>query len=131
MSAHALHNENACNFIHASKDFPDWVITTAFYSALHFVNYEMFPLDSLGTIFDNFEDYYSTRCFGKNISKHEATALLVGRYMKNSRSRYRWLLDVCKTARYNNYNADPNHAQQAIDYLSFIKADVTKSLIPA
>lgn len=41
---HAIHNEEACDFLLSSNKFNDWVITTAFYSALHFVQHEIFPL---------------------------------------------------------------------------------------
>lgn len=32
----AKHNENVCNYLGRSKDHSDWVITTAFYSAIIF-----------------------------------------------------------------------------------------------
>jgi UDP-GlcNAc3NAcA epimerase len=37
---HAKHNEKACNFINTSStnEFNDWVITIAFYSAVHYIN---------------------------------------------------------------------------------------------
>jgi hypothetical protein len=126
MPDHALHNEEVCNFLHASKSYPDWTVTTAFYSALHFVNYEMFPLHSLGDDFQNFEEYFTARCLNKRVNKHEATALLVGKNLKSCFSRYSWLKDMCMTARYSDYKIDPTSAELAVENLAFIKSQIGK-----
>ena len=42
---HAIHNKEACEYLSKEPKFSDWVITTAFYSALHFIDYKIFPLD--------------------------------------------------------------------------------------
>jgi len=41
---HAIHNEQVCDYLLASNEFHDWVVTTAFYAALHFVQSDIFPL---------------------------------------------------------------------------------------
>ncbi|MEJ7683795.1 MAG: hypothetical protein WKG06_39235 [Segetibacter sp.] len=41
---HAIHNENVCSYLELKKEYADWIITTAFYSALQFVSYKIFPL---------------------------------------------------------------------------------------
>ncbi len=41
---YAQHNEKACKYLDKKPEFTDWVITTAFYSALHFVRYKIFPI---------------------------------------------------------------------------------------
>ena len=40
---HARHNVEACDFLKGTNEFNDWVITTAFYAAIHFAKYELFP----------------------------------------------------------------------------------------
>ena len=62
---HAVHNERACDFLLSSGEFNDWVVTTTFYAALHYVRYELFPLERNNVIYNNFEKYFS------NISKKE------------------------------------------------------------
>ena len=64
---HAIHNELACIYLDKCTDFPDWVITTSFYSSLHFLQHKLFPIKvGLGKIrgktqsvvFDDFESYH-------------------------------------------------------------------------
>jgi hypothetical protein len=54
---HALHNETVCNYLFADARFSDWVITAAFYSALHFVHHELFPGTFDGLRHNSFEAY--------------------------------------------------------------------------
>lgn len=42
---HGQHNEEVCDLLLLQKKYPDWVITTAFYAALHFVSYKIFPFN--------------------------------------------------------------------------------------
>lgn len=34
---HEQHNEELCDFLIADGKFTDWIVTTSFYSALHYV----------------------------------------------------------------------------------------------
>ena len=76
---HAIHNEEACKFLLTSKKFNDWVVTTAFYSALHFVQNELFPLTDNGQKYTDFNVYFGKVLKKKNkkLSKHSATIELV------------------------------------------------------
>ena len=56
---HAIHNEEVCDFLLTSKKFNDWVVTTAFYSSLHFVQFELFPLTDDGQKYTDFNIYFS------------------------------------------------------------------------
>lgn len=40
---HGEHNEEVCDLLALNQKFSDWTITTAFYAALHFVSYKIFP----------------------------------------------------------------------------------------
>ena len=40
---HAKHNESVCNYLGRNSAFGDWVITSAFYSAMHYVRHLMIP----------------------------------------------------------------------------------------
>ena len=59
---HAKHNEEACRELLRTGKFNDWVITTAYYSAIYYVTYELFPAQyevggkALNCL--NFQDYY-------------------------------------------------------------------------
>ena len=50
---HAKHNEDACHYLNQSGKYNDWVITTAFYSAMHYVQYELFSMEVGDKAYDN------------------------------------------------------------------------------
>ncbi len=74
---HAIHNKEVC--VHLSKEsrYSDWVITTAFYSAVHFVEHKIFPIKGFKskrieydfTSFNGYYDFYSNNKVGK-INQH-------------------------------------------------------------
>ncbi len=127
--AHAIHNEDACNFLLNSGKFNDWVVTTAFYSSLHYIHHEIFPLEHKNTTFTNFNGYYDVM-YGTSInnrpSKHNVTIELVKNKLPNCSRFYRWLHDECSNARYKNYKVSENIANQSKRYLDNIKLQLTK-----
>lgn len=122
----ALHNEEACNYLHSSNKFNDWVITTAFYSALHFVQYEIFPLNINKTTFEDLNQYYNNTIKSKPLSKHTTTIHLVNSKIPKASPYYRWLHDACMNARYMNFNVSYSKANKAKQYLSLIKNEISK-----
>ena len=76
---HAIHNEEACHFLLTSKKFNDWVVTTAFYSALHFVQNELFPITEQEQEYVEFNIYFDRVLKRRKLklSKHAATIELV------------------------------------------------------
>lgn len=125
---HAIHNEEACNFLLTSKKFSDWVVTTAFYSALHFVQHELFPLTDNGHKYTDFNVYFGKVLKEKNkkLSKHSATIELVKTNLPLCSSYYRWLHDACMSARYNNYNVSESKAINANNCLVEMKKHLKK-----
>ena len=75
----ARHNEKLCLFLDDNSEYPDWVVTTSYYSAIHYV-YQLFPLKIIiggkTKSFENFYRYYSHIRRDKQISKHDATIQL-------------------------------------------------------
>jgi hypothetical protein len=125
---HAIHNEEACKFLLTSKKFNDWVVTTAFYSALHFVQNELFPLTDNGQKYTDFNVYFGKVLKKKNkkLSKHSATIELVKINLPLCSSYYRWLHDACMSARYNNYIVSESKAKTASSYLTEMKRHLKK-----
>ena len=125
---HAIHNEEACDFLLSSNKFNDWVVTTAFYSALHFVQHEIFPFTDGGKTYSDLNVYYGKVLKKKNkrLTKHIATIQLVSSKLPKCSPYYRWLHDACMTARYNNYNVSSSKAKQARDYLKLLRSHLTK-----
>ena len=125
---HARHNEEACTYLFQSGKYYDWVVTTAFYSAMHYVQNELFPIDIYNETYENFNVYYSSR-YNHLIdrpSKHQATIELVKNRLVNCNRFYRWLYDECYTARYNNYHTTVEMANKAIKFLNNIKMHLNK-----
>jgi hypothetical protein len=130
-AAHALHNETACDYLFAGDGFSDWVVTTAFYSALHFAHHELFP----GVYDGNSHASLDAYCFSlskkkhakrnRPVSKHAITLQLVRRHL-NFYPQYHWLYSQCMTARYTNYKLPRSKAIRARQLLASIKTSLSK-----
>ena len=104
---HALHNERVCKCVDEGG-FNDWVVTTAFYSAIHFVEHEIFPIGNLdGSI------------------KYKLRSDLVYRHLISVAGEYNWLKNTSWTARYNKYQISDKMKKKAKDCLQSIKGVCT------
>jgi hypothetical protein len=121
---HALHNEKVCEVV-CQNGFYDWAITTAFYSALHFVQHKIFPINEKtkdGHKFkvSSFNQYYKAfNIHGK--SKHELLIDLVQEHCAAIAPEYIWLHDTCRNARYHQHNIKEPTAIKAKEWLKKIK----------
>lgn len=121
---HAEHNKKLCLIIQSLPDnYNDWVVTTAFYSCIHFVEHKLFPLTVNGVTYKNFNTYYHAFFVSTNnsLSKHEAKIELVETYLVTVSSNYRWLFDACMNARYRNYIVSNMHATIAVQTMEIVK----------
>ena len=122
---HANHNEKACEHVLRDQDLSDWVVTTAFYAALHFVSYKIFPFDikaSSGNAIkieniDQYKNFHSSQ----NLSRHHHLANLVAKYCPPIHPEYDWLLSLSMTARYDHYQTQKEVAEKAIRLMRTIK----------
>lgn len=121
---HALHNEKVCKYLDKKQEHTDWVITTAFYSAIHFVQHKLFPLklkiNNKDWTFTDFDMYYSLET-KRVTSKHKALTDLVEENLLNIAVYYAWLKDASWTARYSDYNHSREISNKAKEYLGKIK----------
>ena len=129
---HALHNEDVFKYLLLKKEFTDWIITTAFYSALHFVDYKLFPqtyTDKTTKITISDMDSYVLSALNRyGTDKHVCRLKMVQRELKPIAVEFGWLFTNCNTARYRNY-IFPNPGitcQLAEEYLKIIKDFVHK-----
>jgi hypothetical protein len=125
---HAIHNEDACNYLLESNKFNDWVVTTAFYAALHYVQYELFPLTEEGKTYNDFNTYFAKvlKKQNKRLTKHTATIQLVNNKLQPAASYYRWLHDTCMTTRYSSYIVSNAKAVTAKFFLGELKKHLKK-----
>lgn len=104
--AHAEHNQKACNFLMQEPDYADWVIITAFYSSIHFVDHRIFPIkvvteDGQKFTVKNIDEYRNT--FGITKDKHSVRGDLVRERCAKVQFKFEWLKSACWTARYTNF----------------------------
>lgn len=121
---HALRNEQACFYLQESGGFPDWVITTAFYSALQFIKYKVFPLTINETTFNNldeYRDYMVTNHYNHGTSSHSILKKLLNKQFRNIAAPYNELYDACQNARYVEYDVSQEEVELALKNLAEIK----------
>lgn len=122
---YAQHNEKVCKYLDKEPEFTDWVITTAFYSALHYIRYKVFPI-SITTRkgkklkVDDFESYFRINN-PLNLSKHSLLSTLVEERHSEIADDYNKLRDISWSARYSNYKYPRQVSNDAKKRLEKIK----------
>lgn len=122
---HALHNEQVCNYLELRVEFCDWVITTAFYTALQFVSYKIFPFEvsSIGgkkTKIESLDQFYNYQQ-NRKLSKHNLLADLVAKHCNSISADYDWLLSMSMNARYISYSHDREVASKSVNLVKKVK----------
>ena len=125
---HASHNLKTHNYLKKAQEFPDWEITTAFYSSMKFIEGSSFPEEYLipgkeekneTKEYKNYNDYrrdFNYFCGG---TPHD----ILKRFVKYNTDedihiKYNELYDICHTSRYRNYQVsqeDLNIAYEALE----------------
>lgn len=120
---HADHNEELCQKIVSLTKYDDWVVTTAFYACIHYVEHKIFPLVEGGKTYSTFDHYFNAKVIasGKRQSKHSLKLDLVTTYLGPVMANYKRLMDNCFTARYKNYRIGKTLADIAVTDLAAIK----------
>jgi len=131
---HGAHNETVCQYLDGAKDKHDWVVTTAFYSALHYARHAIFPyqmevLPKKFQVFNTFDLYYAhIKMVTPNLNKHEAMKRLVRAQIPNYKvdkssigDRYDHLVAMSQNARYEDYDLDALYSKSAKENLTEIK----------
>lgn len=121
---HAQRNQKLSKQLYDSGEYFDWVITTAFYSAIHYVEDKILPC-KVG----------STQC--KNINEVKSAYQMPGRHSARERlvfaelplkvaGKYKWLDDKSRYSRYTTYKVTKTEADKALQYLSNIQKECYK-----
>lgn len=126
---HAEHNHSAYQYLQKSAEgnYNDWIVTTAFYSALHYVNHKLFPIDmefnnrNISVKNINHYTHLLKVNFGDRIDKHAATIALVHTYLQDIGTDYEQLHDFSTTARYHDYKTKESVVKIAHDNILKIK----------
>lgn len=117
---HARHNESVCNYLGKKEIYSDWVITTAFYSSMHYVRHLIIPITKNGKEYSDFESLF---CDLKSPMEGRHGFLRNYVLMNYSSIGYEYckLHDMSTTARYTQYVYTRNQAKVAKSYLEKIK----------
>lgn len=115
---HAEHNEKLSLQLYGEGVFYDWATTTAFYSALHFVNEKILP--------GNYNDKECTTIVEaasalNTKTKHDATMAMVTIKLPIIACDYKFLMDSSFTARYYDYAVSKEYAKLCQKKLKKIK----------
>lgn len=108
---HGRNNQALCLKLYTEQYYYDWVVTTAFYSAIHFIDYRLFPLTHGGRTFRSINDAH--RALGLGTSKHATRALLVKDHLTEYVAQYTYLDNSCRNARYVDYRVTKRNAEMA------------------
>lgn len=118
--AHAKHNKNVCNFLNLrSAEVPcnDWIITTAFYSSIHFIDHLLFPLTHNGTVFNNISEAHNRL---QSPSIHQSRGILVSQHLPHLSTPYKFLIAESQSARYSRYDVNSAVSNLAVTHLETI-----------
>lgn len=111
-------NKDLSNFLLEGKKYYDWVVTTAFYSCIHFVEDYILPTEIFGK---NCETISEVKFAYKMEGRHAARERLVfDKINAQVGARYKWLDDHSRNARYKTYKIQPAEALKAQEYLNYI-----------
>ncbi|MEM7551650.1 MAG: hypothetical protein AAF363_18340 [Bacteroidota bacterium] len=121
---HGERNRNlAKDLINGNKYF-DWVITTAFYSSIHFVEDKILPTKIRNIHCKNINDV--KQAF-KMSGRHQAREKLVFDNLDlKIAAKYKWLDDSSRNSRYVTYKISKTQAEKALQYLDEIYKECYK-----
>jgi hypothetical protein len=128
---HAKHNKETCDYLNAKGLYHDWVITTAFYSAIYYSYFKIFPYmytfpDGKKVIYESFDKLYDQfKCGNQN--KHSYLRSFIQNNHNEIAIAYNHLMDLCWQSRYVDYNQDPMDANLARKRLNEIIKYCTKN----
>lgn len=117
---HGKHNKKVCDHLNlqsSSLSCNDWIVTTAFYSSIHYLDHILFPCKYEGK---EFKDINEAHTYINSRSKHQTRAKLVTELLPEHKGRYSFLIEESQNARYVDYNVNSFVSDKAVRELSTI-----------
>ncbi|MEZ5001864.1 MAG: hypothetical protein R2730_02405 [Chitinophagales bacterium] len=114
---HGERNKKLSEDLLSGKVYLDWVVTTAFYAAIHFVEDKILPCTINSKKCNNIAEVRSAY---KSKGKHAAREKLVIENLPNIAVQYKWLDDKSRYARYTTFKVTSSEAAKANQYLNEI-----------
>jgi hypothetical protein len=117
---HAIRNKELSGELLSGKKYFDWAVTTAFYSAIHFVENEILPCEVNGKPCANIDDVKRAYHMpGRHASRER---LVMEKLNASIGAKYKWLDDKSRYARYTTYKVTISEAEKANQFLNDIAA---------
>lgn len=130
---HGQHNKKVCDYLNlkCEETFHDWITTTAFYSAIHFLDHALFPCTYGDKIFKDINEAHSFLRHQSN-SKHNTRFVLLNKTLPKHANDYNFLIEESQNARYYNYQVNEVISNRAVNALGKIidSYDRDKKTIP-
>ena len=118
---HARHNLAACEALRQQGGYRDWVVTTAFYAANHYVRAHIFPITELWIDQQVTDPTYGAYCARRGLkTNHGQLKKLVRRHAKTLYARLDRLLEASWSSRYNDYQVTETVEKTALQDLQAI-----------
>lgn len=115
---HGERNKKLSQSLNEGKEYYDWVVTTAFYSAIHFVEDKILP-KKIGSI--HCKNINDVKQAYRMAGRHQAREKLVSDNLSLPIAvKYKWLDDMSRNSRYVTYKVPAVHAEKALKYLDEI-----------
>lgn len=122
---HGERNKKLSEELFEGKVYFDWVVTTAFYSAIHLVEDKILPCDIDSNNCKNINDV--KKAYRMN-GRHSARERLVRDKMTLSTAiKYKWLDDKSRYSRYTTFKVTLSEAEKAKQFLSDIQKECNNS----
>jgi hypothetical protein len=115
--AHGERNQKLSKTLYEGKEYYDWAITTAFYSAIHYIEDKIFPCVVGGVNCANINDV--NRAYDMP-GRHAARERLVWDKLFNVGVQYKWLDDQSRNARYITFKINDATSAKSQQYLNEI-----------
>ncbi len=116
--AHGIRNQQLSVELLGGKKYYDWVVTTAFYSVIHFVEDVILPCKVSGV---NCKSINEVRTAYKMKGRHAARERLVAQELGVTiAAKYKWIDDRSRYSRYTTYKIRPEEAEKAVQYTTEI-----------
>ncbi|GAA0194870.1 hypothetical protein GCM10009122_58720 [Fulvivirga kasyanovii] len=113
--AHGERNKTLSHELLEGKKYYDWVITTAFYSAIHFVEDKILPCEISSRICNNISEVKAAYKMNGRHSSRER--LVFDHFPIGIAVKYKWLDDKSRYSRYTTFKVTPTEADKAQQYL--------------
>ncbi|MGI9526349.1 MAG: hypothetical protein ACR2MS_04470 [Weeksellaceae bacterium] len=116
---HAQRNKSLSEDLKLGGKYYDWVITTSFYSSIHFLENKLLPINIGGVTCDSIQkvkNAYQQK--GRHIARlkliqiNAPVDIAIG---------YKWLDDKSRFSRYTTYKVTVTEADKALQYLGKIE----------